>query len=75
MHADMHIKISCNIRNLVEKLDIPVQLCKKKGELKKSVKIDSFGLLIRSKNILLHNDFSKTQMFKNIWKNYGNFHD
>lgn len=49
MHADMHIKISCNIRNLVEKLDIPVQLCKKKGELKKNVKNDSFGLLIRSK--------------------------
>lgn len=38
MHADMHIKISCNIRNLVEKLDIPVQLRKKKGEFKKKCK-------------------------------------
>lgn len=38
MHADMHIKkISYNMRNLVEKLDTPVQAnkWKKKGDKKK----------------------------------------
>lgn len=50
MHADMHIKKSCNMRILVEKLDTPVQATKwKKG--KKSVKIDSFRPLARSKNV------------------------
>lgn len=64
------------MRNLVEKLDIPVQLLKKKEKFfKKSAKFDRFRSLIRSKNILLHDDFSKTQMFKNMWKSYGSFHD
>lgn len=34
MHADVHIKIPCNMRNLVEKLAIPVQLHKKRSKKK-----------------------------------------
>lgn len=60
MHADMHIKIPFNMRNLVEKLDIPVQLYKK-GVKKKSIKINSFGPLMSSK---MSSYFSKTQMLK-----------
>lgn len=77
MHADMHIKNILQYEELSGETGYtcPTTL-KKKGDFrKKNVKIDSFEPLLRCKNILLHDDFSKTQMFKNICKSYGNFHD